>query len=408
MNGGLGDYEPIVGRARIDEIRTLGRYLAGVRMLHVNSTAVGGGVAEILRRMIPLLQEAGLDARWEVLRGDAGFYRTTKSFHNGLQGRPVEVEPQELDHYLEVNARNAEKLPLDAEVVLIHDPQPAALIRHRPGNGGTWIWRCHIDLSAPRRPLWRFLQPVVSAYDGSVWSMPQFARAMPHPQFLVHPSIDPLAEKNRSLSAEEVAAILDRLGVPTDLPIVLQVSRFDRFKDPVGVVRAWRLASRYVRCRLVLAGGSATDDPEGAEVLAEVQDAAGSDPLVHVLLLPPTADLEINALQRAAGVVLQKSTREGFGLTVSEAMWKEKPVVGGAAGGIAVQVIDGVTGYLVHSIEGAAYRIRQLLSQPDRARKMGQRARALVLERFLITRHLQDYLALVLSLRAGVRDVVTL
>ncbi|MBN1772243.1 MAG: glycosyltransferase [Deltaproteobacteria bacterium] len=404
----LQDYEPIVGPSRIGEIRALGRHLQGVRMLHVNSTAVGGGVAEILRRMIPLLREAGIDARWEVLEGDADFYRTTKSFHNGLQGLPVRVADAELEHYLEVNARNAARLPLDAEVLLIHDPQPAALIHHRHERSGTWIWRCHIDAATPSRPLWRFLGPIVAGYDASIWSMPQFTRPLPHHQFLVHPSIDPLAEKNRDLEPEEIEAVLDRLQLPRDLPFVLQVSRFDRFKDPVGVIHAWRLASRYVPCRLVLVGGEATDDPEGAEVIAEVRAAAGDDPLVHVLLLPPTADLEINALQRAAAVVLQKSTREGFGLTVSEAMWKGKPVIGGATGGITVQILDGITGFLVHSVDGAAYRIRQLLSQPDRAHKMGERARALVRERFLITRHLLDYLALVQAVRTGSDDVIAL
>ena len=404
----LQDYEPIIGPSRIGEIRALGRHLHGVRMLHVNSTAVGGGVAEILRRMIPLLRDVGVDARWEVLEGDAEFYRTTKAFHNGLQGLPVRLPDADLEHYLEVNARNAARLPLDADVLLIHDPQPAALIHHRRGRDGTWIWRCHIDAATPSRPLWRFLRPIVAGYDASIWSMPQFARALPHHQFLVHPSIDPLAEKNRELQPEEIDAVLERLQLPRDLPLVLQVSRFDRFKDPLGVLRAWRLASRYVPCRLVLVGGEATDDPEGAEVIAEVRAAAGDDPLVHVLLLPPTADLEINALQRAATVVLQKSIREGFGLTVSEAMWKGKPVIGGATGGITVQILDGVTGFLVHSVDGAAYRIRQLLSQPDRAHKMGERARALVRERFLITRHLLDYLALVQAVRTGSDDVIAL
>jgi trehalose synthase len=388
MNGpGLDAYEPIVGAARIAEIRSFGRFLSGTRLLNINSTAVGGGVAEILRRMMPLLRDAGIDARWEVLVGDDPFYRTTKSFHNALQGRPQEIAQSEFDHYLEINRRNAARLPLDADVVLIHDPQPAALILDRPRQDNTWIWRCHIDASTPQRTLWRFLHGIVGRYDASIWSMPQFTRALPHPQFLVHPSIDPLAEKNRELSTEEIDGALDRLAVPRDLPIVLQVSRFDRFKDPVGVVRAWRLAAKYVRCRLVLAGGSAAD--------------------VQVLLLPPTADLEINALQRAAAVVLQKSTREGFGLTIAEAMWKGKPVIGGATGGITVQILDGITGFLVHSVEGAAYRIRQLLAQPERAQRMGQRAKALVTERFLITRHIQDYLALILSMRQGVQEVLT-
>ncbi len=407
MSACLQDYEPFVGPERIAEIRRLGESLRGMRMLHVNSTAVGGGVAEILQRMVPLLCDAGLDARWEVIAGDEAFYRTTKSFHNGLQGNPVALAASELEHYLDVNDRNARRLPLDADVVLVHDPQPAGLIRHRPEGRGIWIWRCHIDLSRPAREVWRFLEPLVARYDGSIWSMPQFVRNLPNPLFLIHPSIDPLAVKNVELAPREMTAVLDRLGIPRDLPIVLQVSRFDRFKDPLGVVASWKLASRYVRSRLVLAGGGAADDPEGSQVLEEVRAAVGHDELAHVLLLPPNADLEINALQRAAAVVLQKSTREGFGLTVSEAMWKGKPVIGGATGGITVQILDGITGFLVHSVDGTAYRIRQLLSQPERAHSMGAHGRALVRERFLITRHLQDYLAVVHCLRTGLAEVVT-
>jgi trehalose synthase len=280
---------------------------------------------------------------------------------------------------------------------MIHDPQPAALIDARP-RGAKWIWRCHIDISTPQRSVWQFLRPHVIRYDAAVVSLPKFAQRLPIPQFLIYPSIDPLSDKNRELTTREMDQILERLGVPRDKPILLQVSRFDRFKDPVGVVKAYRLVKKSHDCRLVLAGGTATDDPEGAEVLAEVQEAVGGDRDVHILLLPPTAPIEINALQRAAAIVLQKSTREGFGLTVAEVLWKGKPVIGGATGGIMVQVIPGQTGYTVYSPEGAAFYIKRLLNEPERLAVMGRQAKEYARHRFLITRHLQDYLGLMIHL----------
>ncbi|MEK6618545.1 MAG: glycosyltransferase, partial [Nitrospirota bacterium] len=292
---------------------------------------------------------------------------------------------------------NAKRLDLEADVAMIHDPQPAALIDSRP-QGAKWIWRCHIDISTPQRSVWQFLRPYVVRYDAAIVSLPKFAQRLPIPQFLVYPSIDPLSDKNRDLTPEEVDQILQRLGVPRDKPILLQVSRFDRFKDPVGVVKAYRLVKKSHDCRLVLAGGTATDDPEGMEVLAEVREAVGADPDVHLLVLPPTANLEINALQRAATVVFQKSTREGFGLTVAESLWKGKPVIGGETGGITVQIIPGMTGYTVNSPEGAAFYTKRLLNEPDRMAVMGRQAKEYARHRFLITRHLQDYLGLMIHL----------
>jgi len=396
----LEQYREVAPQGTVDFLRRLARQVAGIRMLNVNSTRQGGGVAEILQRLLPLLEELEVKTRWEVVTGSEVFYKTTKSFHNALQGTKQRITAEMYEAYLECNRENAKRLNLDAEVTMIHDPQPAALIYSRP-QGAKWIWRCHIDLSVPQPAVWQFLRPYVIRYDAAVFSLPRFAQRLPIPQFLVHPSIDPLSDKNRELTAEEVDRILQGLGVPRDKPIILQVSRFDRFKDPVGVIEAYRLIKKSHDCRLVLAGGTATDDPEGAEVLAEVQEAAGADPDVHLLLLPPTANLEINALQRAATVVFQKSTREGFGLTVAEAMWKGKPVIGGATGGIMVQVIPGETGYTVNSPEGAAFYTKRLLNEPDRMAAMGRQAKEYVRHRFLITRHLQDYLALIIHLCRG-------
>lgn len=400
MEAMLGQYQEVAQPGTVEFLKRLGRRIEGMRMLHVNSTRLGGGVAEILHRLIPLLEELGGQARWEVMTGSEPFYRTTKSFHNALQGMKQRISPDMYEAYLECNRENAARLNLDADVAMIHDPQPAALIDARP-RGAKWIWRCHIDISTPQRAVWQFLRPFVIWYDVAVVSLPAFAQRLPIPQFLIYPSIDPLSDKNRELTTREIEQILERLGVPRDKPILLQVSRFDRFKDPVGVVQAYRLAKKSHDCRLVLAGGTATDDPEGADVLAEVREAVGADPDVHLLLLPPTAHIEVNALQRAATIVLQKSTREGFGLTVAEALWKGKPVIGGATGGIMVQIIPDQTGYTVHSPEGAAFYIKRLLNEPDSLAVMGRQAKEYARHRFLITRHLQDYLGMMIHLSRG-------
>ncbi len=393
----LEQYEEVAPRGTVDFLRRLARKLEGKRMLHVNSTRYGGGVAEILQRAMPLLEELGIKPRWEVMTGTDLFYKTTKSFHNALQGTKQRITADMYEAYMECNRENAKRINLDADVAMIHDPQPAALIYYRP-SGAKWIWRCHIDLSAPQPAVWQFLRPHVIRYDAAIFSLPQFAQRLPIPQFLIYPSIDPLSDKNRELAPEEVDRILEQVGVPRDKPILLQVSRFDRFKDPVGVVEAYRLVKKSHDCRLVLAGGTATDDPEGAEVLAEVQEAVGTDPDVHLLLLPPTANLEINALQRAATIVFQKSTREGFGLTVAEALWKGKPVIGGATGGIMVQLIPSETGYTVSSPEGAAFYAKRLLNAPEQIKVMGEKAREYARHRFLLTRHVQDYVGLMISL----------
>jgi trehalose synthase len=301
-----------------------------------------------------------------------------------------------LHHYREVNRENARRFTWQADFVVINDPQPAFLIEDLRAQAKYWIWRCHIDVSRPDRHVWRFLREAVQQYDASIFSMANFAQNLPHPQYLIYPSIDPLSEKNRDLSPEEIEAVLARLEVERDRPIILQVSRFDSFKDPLGVIQAFRLVRRQTPCKLVLAGGEATDDPEGARIFAEVQEAARGEPDIQLLLLPPDSHYEINALQRAADIIVQKSIREGFGLTVTEAMWKGKPVIGGAVGGIVMQLQNYNTGFLVHSPEGCAFRIRYLLHRPEMARRLGQMAREFVRRHFLMTRNIRNYLTLMI------------
>ncbi|HKQ62115.1 MAG TPA: glycosyltransferase [Candidatus Polarisedimenticolaceae bacterium] len=400
----LQDYAEPAGADVVEQLRKLARPLAGARVVHVNSTRIGGGVAEILAWMVPLLEELGIHASWEVIQGDGEFFKVTKGLHNGLQGQSVYLSPSQLAHHGEINASNARTLaPVleGADFVFIHDPQPAALIGHFPRRKGKWIWRCHVDVSRPHRPVWRWLREIVAPYDASIFSLSAFAQPLPHLQYIVPPSIDPLSEKNVPLAEEHVRRVAELHGLDPARPVMLQVSRFDRFKDPVGVIQAWRAVRSHAPVQLVLAGGGAADDPEGQAVLAEVREAADGEPDVHILDLPPDAHLEINALQRRAELVLQKSLREGFGLTVTEAMWKGKPVIGGDTGGIVLQVVNGYTGYRVHTPEGAAFRIRYLLARPQRAEEMGRRARRYVRENFLLTRHLREYLTLMLGLREG-------
>lgn len=394
------EYTSIVGEAVIAHLRQLAAQLKGMRVVHVNSTREGGGVAEILNWLVPFKQELGLDVRWEVVGGEASFYQCTKSFHNALQGSPVAITPALLRAYEQTNRENAERLrPVleEADFVFIHDPQPAPLLGLCPNRRGKWIWRCHIDLSRPYRPVWKYLRDFVAGYDASIWSLADFAQPLPHPLYLIAPSIDPLSQKNRELYPGEVDAVFDRYGLNPNLPLITQISRFDRFKDPLGVIQAYRLVKAFTPVQLVLAGGGAADDPEGEEVLREVREAAGDDPDIHILLLPGDAHREINALQRASTICVQKSTREGFGLTVTEALWKGKPVIGGDTGGIRLQVINHHTGFLVNTPEGAALRIRYLLKNRDRLESMGNKARQLVLDNFLVTRHLREYLTLMLA-----------
>ena len=399
MSTPLGAYEGIVGPAVLRQLRQLGEKLGGTRVVHVNSTREGGGVAEILEWMIPIMRELGLDTSWEVIDGNPRFFEITKSIHNGLQGADVAIPVKGWKTWEDVNVKNFKRLrPVleEADIVFIHDPQPAHLLSLCTRRKGKWIWRAHIDISRPFRPVWKNLKPVVERYDASIFSMAQFAQPLPHPQFLVPPSIDPLSGKNMDLSHGEIEAVRGEYGLDPSRPLLVQISRFDRFKDPVGVVEAYRLVRKVAPVQLVLAGGGATDDPEGKAILEDVIEAAGNDPDIHVLLLPPDSHKTVNALQRMATIILQKSTREGFGLTVTEGMWKGKPVIGGDVGGIRLQVVNHQTGFLVNTPEGAAHRIRYLLHHQEGIERMGNTAREFVRENFLLTRHIREYLTLML------------
>lgn len=394
----LSDYEPIIGTQTLEELRLLAGQLQGKTIQHINSTAVGGGVAEILHRLIPLFKEIGVESCWDVIKGGERFFWATKKFHNALHGSPEEIVKEVFDVYLQGAEEYLKETPLKGDILFIHDPQPIALIEKKKEIGRKWIWRCHIDVSQPHPAVWGFLRRYIDQYDASVFSSPAFSQNLPIRQFMVAPSIDPLSEKNREIPEETIAEVLRKYEIPQDLPIMTQVSRFDRLKDPVGVIRAFRMVQRSSKCRLVLAGGTATDDPESNQVLEEVRQEAGKDPLIHVLLIPSGSDLEINALQRASSVVLQKSLKEGFGLTVTEALWKAKPVVASAVGGIPLQVAHKYSGLLCHSIEGAAYAMKQLLHNPGYAKRLGENGREHVRQNFLLTRHLREYLLVFLSL----------
>ncbi|MCG5536649.1 glycosyltransferase [Ectothiorhodospira mobilis] len=408
----LTAYARVAGEDVLDHLVQLAAHYRDLKVVHVNSTRVGGGVAEILNKLVPLSRELGLDVDWLVMQGDPAFYQCTKGIHNALQGNAVNLTPRQLEAFEETAARNAETLRPQleaADLVFIHDPQPAALLAHCPGRRGRWVWRCHVDASRPYRPVWRFLRRYVAGYDASVFSLAAFAQALPHPEYLIPPSIDPLSDKNVDLGADEIGAVHRQFNLDPGRPLVTQVSRFDRFKDPVGVIQAYRLAKGFVPgLQLVLAGGSAEDDPEGEVVLAEARTAAGEDPDVHILALPPDAHRTINALQRASDLVLQKSLREGFGLTVTEALWKGRPVIGGDTGGIRLQVVDHHTGFLVSTPEGAALRMRYLLNNPALRAAMGEKGRSFVRDNFLLTRQLREYLTLGLGLLRGQADRIDL
>jgi trehalose synthase len=393
----LDAYRVVVGDRVIDELHRLAVGMRGKRVQHVNATRHGGGVAEILNRLVPLMRELGLDTSWDVLRGEDEFFRVTKSFHNAIQGEPIEIASADYEIFLKWNRINAREIDLYGDFIVLHDPQPCAMIEQRKRDGQKYVWRCHIDASHPHRGLWAFLEKYVRQFDASLFSAPQFTRALPIPQYLVAPAIDPLSDKNRPLPEEQIDAVCARHGIDRKRPILTQVSRFDRFKDPLGVIRTYQMVKETNDCQLVLAGGGASDDPEGAQVLAEVREAAGADPDVRVLLLPNDAHIEINAIQRASTIILQKSTKEGFGLTVAEGLWKGKPVIGGATGGIPLQILDGINGYLVYSPEGAAFRARFLLNHPEVAAEMGRRGIEQVRQNFLLTRNLRDYLLLMLA-----------
>jgi trehalose synthase len=379
-------------------LKLLAAALKGKVIQNINSTFTGGGVAEILNRMIPLLEQLGVDARWNIIEGNDPFFQVTKKFHNALHGRQQDITESDFEIFQEMTRKNLEKMDLYGDIIYIQDPQPAGLISKKSQIGKKWIWRCHIDISQPDEKVWNFLRPFIVQYDSAVFSAPAFSPELPIRQFLIAPSIDPLSDKNRALPQTVIDAVFRKYGIPQDKPIITQVSRFDYLKDPVGVIQAFELVRKSINCRLVFAGGTASDDPESDKVLAEVREKAANNPDIHVLLVPSNSDIEINALQSGSTIIVQKSLGEGFGLTVSEALWKGKPVVASAVGGIPLQIKDKLTGILSHGIEGTAFALRQLLSNPEYAQRLGSAGREHVKNNFLITRHLKDELILFLTL----------
>jgi trehalose synthase len=402
----LEQYEDVVGPQVMQELRIVADHVGNKRLQNINSTPVGGGVAELLTRMVPLLRELGVNTTWDVIKGDQTFFNVTKAFHNALHGKPTEITDRMLESYRATMETNLRETNFTGDVIWIHDPQPAGLVAARKKIRGRWVWRCHIDVSTPDQRVWKFLEPFIEQYDAGVFSMPDFAQQLSIPQFMVAPSIDPLSDKNRDLNDNQIDSVANKYHLDRERPILTQISRFDRLKDPLGVIAAYRLVKARRDCQLVLAGGGAADDPEGFEVLQEVQSAAADDPDIHVLLLPDGSDIDINALVRASTIVLQKSIKEGFGLTVAEALWKRKPVVAGAVGGIRLQVLNGVTGYLVHSPEGAALRVLQLLYKPELCRHMGDNGYQHIKQNFLLTRDVKDHLLVMLALEHPDEDVV--
>ncbi len=408
MKRTLMDYLPIVGDEVINELRTLSQHIQGKVIQHINSTAVGGGVAEILTRLVPLSNELGVNSRWEVIKGGDAFFHITKEIHNMLHGKDGTLTDEMKELFLDETQKNMESIEFGGDVVIVHDPQPVGLVAVRNTKPWNWLWRCHIDLSNPNPSCWDFIRPFVEKYDASIFSAPIFTQKLPVREFLIQPSIDPLSDKNMELPPETIMDILERFQIDPARPIITQVSRFDYLKDPSGVIDAYRIAKKRRDCQLVLAGGTAADDPEGSKVLSEIQEKAKGDPDIHILSLPPTANIEINALQRASTIIVQKSIKEGFGLTVTEALWKGKPVIGGMAGGIPLQIMSKVNGFLVHTVEGTAHAIKFLLANPQIAQKMGENGREYVRHNFLLTRHLKDYLTLFILVDRNAHGVVYL
>jgi trehalose synthase len=394
----LSDYKDVVGRDVVGELYTLASHVGNRSIKMVNSTAVGGGVAEMLHRVVPLLNELGIETGWEVIKGGADFFDITKAFHNALQGKEEHFEQQVFETYLAYNEMNYQEMSFDEDLIVIHDPQPAALIDWQKKRKNKWVWRCHIDMSHPNQQVWDFLRSYVELYDAAIFSSPLFSPQLKIPQYRFYPAIDPLADKNRELDDDYVTSVMEKYEIPRDKPIVTQISRYDPWKDPVGVIQAFKMARRHVDCRLLMVGDKAADDPEAEKILAQVNEAAGDDPDIKIIFLTHSIPTEINAFQRASDIVLQKSIREGFALTVSEALWKYRPVIGGAVGGIPAQIIHGYTGMLVHSVEGASLQIRTLLQQSELAKRLGQNGHQRVKDEFLITTLLKRYLLLLLAL----------
>lgn len=384
------DYEKFVGPEAIERIHRKAKSLQDLHVAHVNSTYYGGGVAELLSSLTLLMHSVGIKTGWRVIQGVPDFFSITKKMHNALHGEEINLSDRKIEIYEEVIYENSIRNHLDSHnMVIIHDPQPLPLINYYKKNG-PWVWRCHLDLTSPNRNLWNYLAPTIEKYDAVIFSLKEYAQNIKTPQVFFMPAIDPFKIKNRDMSEEEINDRLDHYEIPTDLPLIVQISRFDRWKDPQGVIDAFKLARKEVDCTLVLLGNVATDDPEGAEVYESLLKCREE----RIIVLSCQDTSLVNALQRSAAVVLQKSIREGFGLTVAEAMWKETPVIGGNVGGIRYQIENGVNGFLVSSAKEASERIVQLIKDEKLREKMGKKARETVMKRFLMIRYLEQYLDL--------------
>jgi trehalose synthase len=392
------DYEQFVGAETIERIREKARQLQDLHVVNVNSTYYGGGVSQLLSSSTLLMNSLGIKTGWRAIHGPPDFFSVTKKIHNALQGGKINLTNRKMQLYEQVVYENAIRNHLDHDVVIIHDPQPLPMINHYRKDC-PWIWRCHIDLSHPNRELWNYLLPFIEKYDAVILSSKDYRRELKTPQLFFMPAIDPFSITNRELTQEEIDERLSYHNIPTDLPLVVQISRFDRWKDPEGVIKAFKLAKKEVNCTLVLLGNVATDDPEGTEVYQSLLDSQEE----RIIILSRQDGALVNALQRRAAVVLQKSIREGFGLTVAEAMWKGTPVIGGNVGGIRYQIEDGVNGFLVSSIEEAAERIVQLIKNRELCERLGQKAKETVRQKFLLTRYLEQYLDLLNSFEADFR-----
>jgi trehalose synthase len=394
----LADYAPVVGDEVIAELRRLAAPLRGARVVHVSSTAYGGGVAEMLHTLVPLMRDAGLEAEWRIISGTDDFFAVTKSMHNALQGMELELPPAAKAAYLHANVDNSVYFADQFDYVIVHDPQPAPLRMLRAGDPGKWIWRCHIDLTAANPTYWGFLRPFVQMYDAAIFTMPSYVKQDLHVGkiTIIPPAIDPLSPKNAPMSGDEAASVIQLYGVDPSRPMLVQVSRFDPWKDPLGVIDVYRGVKReFPGTQLVMIGSMAHDDPEGMEYFQRTKEYAEEDPDIHLLSnLDGVGNVEVNAFQRSATVVLQKSLREGFGLTVAEGLWKSRPVIGGNVGGIPLQIQDGVTGFLVDSIDACTARILALLRKPREAKSMAERGREHVRHNFLSTANLRHYLRL--------------
>jgi trehalose synthase len=389
------DYEPLVGGETVERLLKKAEALRDLHIVNVNSTYYGGGVAEILSSLTLLMNSSGIRTGWRVIEGRPDFFSVTKKMHNALQGADINFTDLKVQIYEEVAFENAARLHLDHDVVIVHDPQPLPLIQHFRKKA-PWVWRCHLDLSQPHPDVWAYIAPLVERYDAVVLSLPEYAQNLGTPQRFIMPAINPFSTTNKELTDAEIADRFAHYDIPTDLPLVAQVSRFDKWKDPHGVIDAFQIARKQVDCTLVLVGNVATDDPEGQEVFASLCRCA--EDRIRILSVQDTA--LVNALQRRATVVLQKSIREGFGLTVTEAMWKGAAVIGGNVGGIKHQIQDGVNGFLANNVEQAAARIVDLVKDPALRERLGRNARETVRSRFLMTRMMEDWLDLIGSFEA--------